>query len=1046
MRASAPPRYAKLTPPRLPDALARERLYIVLDQLRERCAVTWISGPPGGGKTLLAGAYLDYVGGDTVWCEIDGDDNDPATLLGFLAEAVPDARLAPDVPAAFFPAFYAALPRDAIVVFDNVHELHEPPALALLEAAAAAVPDGTTLMLLSRTPLPAGLEPLREAGRLAVLDWDDLRFNAYEAPVLARLAAESAPEKMDLLERLAGWPAGIVMLREQFDMHGRDGAAAADTRMRLFRYFAGELLDRMPERRQHLLLQMACLSSLTAGDAAQLTGDTDSAHVLASLYEQRWLVERHGMQRPAYHFNALFREFLQQEAALRLSGPAYMAMLERAGTLLSSRGSVAEAARMYHEAGADTALAGLLLRSAHEMIVSGSGATWREWLRWLSPGVLAAHPWLLYWHGVSLIHADAAQARLMLTRAREALEADGDLRGQLLAACAVIDTYYYEWEDFSHVGGWLDAMLAVRAKLDLASLDSETDLKLHSRLTLALYLVDAASAALPEVAHRAMTVLPLVSNNAEQLSAAAAVLNYYNWADASAARTLADRFNYLADDPAMPALFRLAWWRAAVARAQFDNEFLLADEMSTSAKNLSEQHAIKHFRFHFEYRVGLNALSMRDLPKARQVLDTLKADSMGTSRVEQAYLLSLEARYLADLGEAEEARVASALSLSNGEAASLPLQVWCHLSIMHACCCALAGDGEAARIHAEAALNRAVGEDRHFAGKAQLLVAAYVAQRDGDLDAALDAVTALLHDWQIDAAPIGMALAFYPRLASSIIALAIRHGIASEFATTAVRTYRLRAPDKLGMDWPWPIALHAFGKFEILRFREPVAASGKAQKRPLEVLKALLAAGNAGVSQQMLTAQLWPDAEDAKAALNVTIYRLRRLLGNDDAIVVAGGTVALGENEVWSDVAALAYLCDRIEQIGEHSPQADMIAAAENLLVLYRGGFCAEDEDVFLLAARDRWRNRFLAAAMYLGPLLERQKLWDLARRLYQRAADNDPLAEPIYRGLMRCATAQEERPAATRAYKRCVDSLSIILGRQPSAETEKLAVELGLK
>jgi LuxR family maltose regulon positive regulatory protein len=1040
MRSPAPQRYAKLTPPRLLDALARERLYIVLDQLREHSRLVWISGPPGGGKTLLAGAYLDYVGGDALWCQLDGDDNEPATLLGFLAEAV---ALTPAEPAAFFPAFYAALPRDAIVVFDGVHELREAPALALLEAAAAAVPAGVTLLLLSRTQPPPAL---RDSGRMAVLDWDTLRFNAYEAPALARLAAESPPEKMDLLERLAGWPAGIAILRDQFAPAARDRAAAADTKMRLFRYFAGEVLDRMPERRRHLLLQMSCLSSLSAGDAEQLTGEADGPHVLATLHEQRWFVERHGMQRPAYHFNALFREFLQQEAALRLPEPAHTAMLERAGTLLSSRGSIAEAARMYHEAGAGGALAALLMRAAQEMIAASAGATWREWLRWLSPGVVAAHPWLLYWEGTSLMHADPAAARQVLIRARDALEADGDVRGALLTSCAVVDTYYYEWENFAQIGAWLTGMLAARARLDLAALDSETDLKLHSRLTLALFLVDAASPLLPEIAQRAMTVLPLVGSKVEQLAAAAAVLNYYNWADASAARTLAARFNHLADDPAIPALFRLVWWRASVFRAQFDNEVLLAEEMSVSARLLSKQTALKHFRFHFDYRIGMNALSMRDLPKTRQVLETLKSDSTGASRIEQAYLCALEARYLADLGDAEEARIASGTALACAEMAALPLPVWCHMTILHACCSALAGDSDGARVHAAAALRRAVGEDLNFAGHAQLLISAYLAQRAGDLDAALDAAAALLHDWRVDAVSIGMALICFPRLGSAVIALALRHGIGREFATGAVRTYRLRAPDILDMDWPWPIALHAFGRFEILRFREPVAATGKAQKRPLEVLKALLAAGNAGVSQQMLTAQLWPDAEDAKAALNVTIYRLRRLLGNDDAIVVAGGAVVLGESETWSDVAALACLCDRIEQMGGDTAQTETTAAAENLLALYRGGFCADDEEVFLLAARDRWRNRFLNAVALLGPLLERQLQWTLARQLYQRGADNDPLAEPIYRGLMRCAMALDEQPAATRAYKRCVDSLSIILGRQPSGETEKLAVELGLK
>jgi LuxR family transcriptional regulator, maltose regulon positive regulatory protein len=66
-----------------------------------------------------------------------------------------------------------------------------------------------------------------------------------------------------------------------------------------------------------------------------------------------------------------------------------------------------------------------------------------------------------------------------------------------------------------------------------------------------------------------------------------------------------------------------------------------------------------------------------------------------------------------------------------------------------------------------------------------------------------------------------------------------------------------------------------------------------------------------------------------------------------------------------------------------------------------------------------------------------------VARRL---APEAEPLAETSHRGLMRCAHAQQDPAAAFSAYRRCRDILSIVLGGAPSAETEALAVGLGLK
>lgn len=97
------------------------------------------------------------------------------------------------------------------------------------------------------------------------------------------------------------------------------------------------------------------------------------------------------------------------------------------------------------------------------------------------------------------------------------------------------------------------------------------------------------------------------------------------------------------------------------------------------------------------------------------------------------------------------------------------------------------------------------------------------------------------------------------------------------------------------------------------------------------------------------------------------------------------------------------------------------------------------------MGPREAWRRRFLAAVSQLADRLEGAGEWPFAQRLHARALEAEPLAETAYRGLMRCAHAQHDPAAAFGAYRRCREILSIVLGQAPSAETEALAIRLGL-
>ena len=91
------------------------------------------------------------------------------------------------------------------------------------------------------------------------------------------------------------------------------------------------------------------------------------------------------------------------------------------------------------------------------------------------------------------------------------------------------------------------------------------------------------------------------------------------------------------------------------------------------------------------------------------------------------------------------------------------------------------------------------------------------------------------------------------------------------------------------------IVIYTFGRFDLLINGAPLRFKGRAPLRALELLGALVAAGDGGASVGRLSDQLWPDADgfDAYRAFTTTLHRLRRLLTCHDAVRLSAGRLSL---------------------------------------------------------------------------------------------------------------------------------------------------------
>jgi DNA-binding SARP family transcriptional activator len=277
-----------------------------------------------------------------------------------------------------------------------------------------------------------------------------------------------------------------------------------------------------------------------------------------------------------------------------------------------------------------------------------------------------------------------------------------------------------------------------------------------------------------------------------------------------------------------------------------------------------------------------------------------------------------------------------------------------------------------------------------------------------------------------------------------LVARALESGIEREFATDLVERWRLAPPSADEERWPWRIRVRALGAFELAIDGQALEGAAKTQRKPVELLKCVIAFGGRDVGAAAVMQALWPEAEGdaAKRSFDVTLHRLRRLLGRDDAIVLEGAKLALNPEVMWVDALAFERLAGRAEEALRGTARAPVMPVPELLdraLRLYRGALLASDDDGWVHPVRERLRIRYLALVERAGEFLERNERADAALACYQRAVDLDPPAERIYQRIMRFLHARGRRAEALEVYRSCREMLAATLGAQPSSETEAL-------
>jgi ATP/maltotriose-dependent transcriptional regulator MalT/DNA-binding SARP family transcriptional activator len=1045
----------------LSDPILRERLFTELDRLCRR-AVVAVIGPPGAGKTTLVASYLEARDLHAIWFQVDQGDSDAATFFYYLRLAVEEVApdtvpplqlLAPEYVAdlagfsrRFFRDLYARLQPSTVLVFDNFQDAPEnTPFVTVMREALAEIPEHLNVVLCSRADPPPDFARFVANERMGILDWEQLRLSVEEVRKIVRsrgMLDENALR--ELHARSDGWAAGVTLMLEHAKRTGELGFEhAAAARGTLFNYFAGEIFNRAAPDMQQLLLCTACTGRVTVRFARSITGNAQAADLLEELYRRHYFTYRRQESEPSYAYHALFRTFLEERARSLWSHDQLRQHHAHAARLLEEAGEVESAVALYLAANDHDAASTLILREAARLLASGRWQTLGTWMCSFPQDYVDRSPWLLYWWGTSLLQVSQPEARALLQRAFRGMSLHGDQIGELLSAAGMIEAYYFEWATFRPIDPWIEA-ITQRLQPAPQFPSANAELNVYSALLIAMSYRNPGNALLSRLAEHVTQLLESDADVNHKVAAGTFLIGYcYFASDFARAERVIALVSPLAADPDLTPLNQL-WWRArlgyhAFHLARYDEAVRALDDAREIAgrHGLAGLQAAESLTFFFK---SLVAFSRNDLAAADDCIRMLTKIVKPTRRFDMWYLHFSRAAFALRQGDHEASRrhasesLAVAVDLGMIYVETLSSILIAHiLTLMGRYDEALAASRDAKALQLATMLEP-------FNSELTLIEAGIELSRGNREQGMSLARQGLTH-----AQRAGYVYWFrwIPSTLPKVFAECLASGVEADYVREVIRRFAYQPPRGPTTEWPRALRITVLGSLTITQNGIASEPTQRATRKPLELLKAIIAFGAREVEAAMLAEQLWPDAEGdaAQKSLEITLHRLRKQLGSERAVTLRQGKISMDLQECWIDLSAFEHIAEQTAAALQSGAQAsELRSLAVAALELYRGDLLPHDNDLAWLGGpRRRVRNRFLQLVMNLGKALEGAGSFDDAIALYCRGIEVDAQAEQIYQRLMTCYQQTGRAAEAEAAYQRCIVGLATGAQRRPSPETEYL-------
>lgn len=1056
---------AKLTPPSIQNIYTRPRCFKELDTLRKKTGVIWLDAPAGSGKTTLIASYLVHSNLKPVWYQVDTGDNDPASFFHYLDLAYKYTSSSSGKSSAltaeyqtgthifsrnFFRDIFSNLSDKNILIFDNYQELDENSEVhSVIASGLEEIPVDKNVIIISRNKPPADFSRLLHTNRLHKLDWSIVQFNEGEQNDYIRQYYQDMNLDESQLSSIhtftKGWITGLKLILERSADPNVISLQKVSHSEEIFQYFTTEILKHTDELTREFLLKSSLLPTMTVSTVRKLTKVASTKSILNTLTKSNFFTTRHGFFDVSFEYHPLFRKFLLNYARNHFSASEYSSLLKQAGQILAESGDNENATTLLTDSLQWATLSEIILKQAKTWIQQGRNKHLEKSILALPADILTQSSWLSFWLGHSRLQYNPVEAREYLIKSYRLFINDKDSKGIYFSLTDILQSYNLAQDNISGAREWIKEIDLIRKKWKkFPNMEMRIRLLCNSIFSMSYTVPNHAD--LPNYSKQIEKISMFIPHKPLRIHVGGALILYHSVTTGNYLKLndICRGLEPLTTDSTLPPLLVITACVAVsstrvlsffstinTSLLEPDAEWIKTHDYIAQGLNLSKQHGIYALIPYLLMQGSYTAIMKNELSLAEEYLNQIIECNIDGQRLNMAHYMKQRGCLEIAKGNYPEAFpfLQEALEINN-ECGALFRSLVTLTPLILTCIKLEKYDLAGKYYDAATELAEQTGNQAFYTylNSIKVYYCYHINDHEGMLLALRQTLQAVREFGDTGFIPHNFACL------QLLCEQAILNDIETETVKKLIRIYNISPSQDARFydNWPHRIKIYTLGRFRIVVNNETLVSTGKSQKKPLELLKALIALGGRDVPTERLANALWPEAEGDSAYENLrtNLKRLRKLLTYSDAISLSEGKLSLENSHCWIDLWAFE------RGVGESQDYKQL----NRTLKLYQGDlFSSESNHYFILAPRERLRQTLLDKILNFGKTLQKNKNYQEAIDLFRRGLDIDPLSEPLYLQLMQCHINTGQLSEAIKTYCHCEELLDGMLKIKPSDSIQAL-------